>query len=248
MTRLPDCAAIILDKDGTVTDSHAYWGYIIEQRARLIASACSDIQMGKEALEIRLERCMGWNRAVKRLDKQGPIAIKSRSEVIDIVNGYLQSLGCKIGTEELSGLFDAVQASIRTHLKNYVRPIPEAIEFIKRARRAGITLCLVTSDKTQNAHEAMKICGVEDCFDLILGGDLGYGDKCMGGPAQHACKEIGKKPEDVICIGDAKMDWEMYKNANLSKCILVATGQTPLEELSKIGGPVVESLSSVEIK
>ena len=43
------------------------------------------------------------------------------------------------------------------------------------------------------------------------------------------------------------MDWDMHQNANLLDCLLVSTGQTPPEELSKLGGHVVPSLDKISL-
>ena len=246
MVRLPRCSAIILDKDGTITDSHIYWGYIIETRAKALASLC-EYEKHSDALNAKLEVCMGWDRSLQKLLPQGPIALNSRSEVINALAAYFHKVGEGIDQNQISDVFDSVQIEVSDRLSNYVHPLPGAREFMKRAHNAGIQLCLVTSDKTVNAANAMRICGVQDYLSCIIGGDLGYGDKRMGGPALHACRELGKDPREVICIGDAKMDWEMHQSANLLACLLVSTGQTSSEELSKLGSNVVPSLDKISL-
>ena len=246
MVRLPECSAIILDKDGTITDSHIYWGYIIEARAKALVSQCIHTK-DVDALSMKLEVCMGWDRSLQKLLPQGPIALKSRSEVIYALATYLDRIGQGLDEDQISDLFDGVQIEVRDRLSEYVRPLPGALEFMKTAHNAGIQLCLVTSDKTVNAANAMRICGVQDYLSCIIGGDLGYGDKSMGGPALHACRELGKHSREVVCIGDAKMDWDMHHNANLRDCILVSTGQTPPEELGKLGVHVVPSLDKINL-
>ena len=43
------------------------------------------------------------------------------------------------------------------------------------------------------------------------------------------------------------MDWDMHKNASLYDCVLVGTGQTPLEELRRLGGKVVLGLDNIKL-
>jgi len=246
MIRLPRCSAIILDKDGTITDSHGYWGHIIEARAQALASRCIHTK-GFDLLQVQLEVCMGWDRSIQKLLPHGPIALRSRSEVISTLAAYLSKTGHSIDQDQISEIFHSVQHMISDRLIDYVHPLPGALEFMRKAHDAGIQLCLVTSDQTVNAETAMRACGALDYLEFIVGGDLGYGDKSMGGPAIHACNQLKRDPGDVICIGDAKMDWDMHKNASLYDCILVATGQTPLEELRRLGGNVVPGLHSIEL-
>ena len=246
MISLPKCSAIILDKDGTITDSHVYWGHIIEARAQALASWCIQTQ-GFDSLQIQLEICMGWDRSIQKLLPHGPIALRSRSEVISTLVAYLSKAGHSVGQDQISKIFHSVQHRISDRLIDYVHPLPGALNFMKKVHDAGIQLCLVTSDQTVNAETAMRACGAQDYLEFIVGGDLGYGDKSMGGPAIHACNQLRRDPSEVICIGDAKMDWDMHKNASLYDCVLVGTGQTPLEELRRLGGKVVLGLDNIKL-
>ena len=51
----------------------------------------------------------------------------------------------------------------------------------------------------------------------------------------------------MIAIGDAEMDFQMSSNAKLLNCILVATGQTPLNKLKLITNQSISDLSELKI-
>ena len=80
----------------------------------------------------------------------------------------------------------------------------------------------------------VEILDLGGYFDLIIGGDSGFDNKSKGFSSKYACKELGISAKNTISIGDAFADFEMAENANLKGCILVATGQIPMERLLEI--------------
>ena len=89
---------------------------------------------------------------------------------------------------------------------------------------------------------------VEDAFDIYLGGDSNVGNKKTGKPAIYACEKLGLIPENVISIGDAKMDFDMAHNAGLKGSILVSTGQNTIQQLKKISETSITCLDCLSIK
>ena len=233
-----------MDKDGTMTDSHVYWGFIIKKRAEFISRKFAN--SNKDLLN-GLMKAMGWRNDVKLLPKDGPIAIKSRDEVVEQIKIELARHGILISTSLISEVLDETNLHISHELDNFVRPIPMAIDFMRRVSSHGIKICIVTSDKEANGWKAADLCGIREVVDFVVGGDSGFGTSKGGGPALEACRRLQIDPSEAICIGDAEMDYEMYKSAGLKQCVLVSTGQIPFEDLQKIGSPVVRCLSNVHI-
>jgi len=93
----------------------------------------------------------------------------------------------------------------------------------------------------------MQHIGLIDCFDLIIGGDSGQGDKSSGKPAKFACSQLGLEAKNVIAIGDAPMDNDMALKSNLVGSLLVQSGQIPIDSLAKITDYSVKSLSEVSL-
>jgi len=119
--------------------------------------------------------------------------------------------------------------------------------FIRKLKRYGLKLAVVTSDTTSHATQVLKILKIDDCFDIVIGKDSCSKDKKTGEPAILALEKLNSKKENTLVIGDALMDYQMAKNANL-KSILIATGQTNISDLKKCTNYVVKNLSEVEIK
>ena len=91
----------------------------------------------------------------------------------------------------------------------------------------------------------MKLEGI---FDCVIGKDSCKEEKRSGKPALLALEKLNSTPNKAIVIGDALMDYEMGKNAHLKGEILVATGQTDIEDLKKCSKCTVNDLSEVEIR
>ena len=63
---------VILDKDGTITDSHYYWSEIIIRRARMIIET---LNLDQKCFEL-IASSMGLNTFSNKLSNEGPIALK----------------------------------------------------------------------------------------------------------------------------------------------------------------------------
>ena len=99
-----------------------------------------------------------------------------------------------------------------------------------------------------NAEIALTKIGLIDHFDLIIGGDSGFGNKINGKSANFVAKSFNLPPENIISIGDAPSDYEMSKKANLKCSILVETGQIPIDTLQNLSKFSVLELSAINIK
>tara|TARA_Y100001968_G_C19442644_1_gene763424 strand:- start:880 stop:1638 length:759 start_codon:yes stop_codon:yes gene_type:complete len=236
-------SAVIFDKDGTLTDSDFYWSEVIRRRTLLIQKELSIETFNFE----RIANSMGLDIRNNCLKEEGPIALKSRDEVILNVVDTLNQLGFSTSHEQISEIFKIVQNKFQLEAQNYIKPIDHACDFVKLCRSHRLKIALVTSDTKVNALIALKKIGIYECFDLIIGGDSGLGDKSTGKPAKHICHKLGLNPNQIIAIGDAPMDYYMALNSNLLGSILVETGQIPFNRLLELTSYSVHSLSQLSL-
>ena len=115
---------VILDKDGTITDSHYYWSEIIIRRARMIIET---LNLDQKCFEL-IASSMGLNTFSNKLSNEGPIALKSREEVIRIVCQKLNKKNIKINNNQLSKIFLKVHEEFTIDAKEIIIHFPHIFE------------------------------------------------------------------------------------------------------------------------
>ena len=242
--RLKAIEGIIFDKDGTLTDSSFYWAEIIKRRSVKITN---DFNLSKEDF-YELNKVMGLNLETNKLLPEGPIAIKSRSEVINKIICHLDSKNLKINNKYLEDIFREIHSKFSKEAYKFIVPIPSALKLLKILKKFNVKLVLITSDTKQNAEETIKFLNINNYFNEVIGGDSGFGDKKTGNSCRHICKKLNLNNKKVISIGDAPVDNEMAINGNLGASILVESGQIEMKMLSKFSKFCVSDLSQITIE
>ena len=127
-------------------------------------------------------------------------------------------------------------------------PIASAYNLVKFLKKENIKLILLTSDTKFNADQTIRVLELNNHFDLVIGGDSGFGDKKSGESCKQICEKLNLKNDRVICIGDAPVDNEMAINGKLKASILVESGQIGFEILSKFSRYCISDLSELTIE
>ena len=234
---------IIFDKDGTITNSNVYWSEIIFLRSTEIIKT---FKLNKNYLSFICES-MGLDLNKKKLLPNGPIALETRSKVIEILVKKIGFLDSSINKDNIGKIFTKVNDNFQKVSNNFIVGIDTACDFINQCHKYNIKLALITSDTNENANTALKKLKLADKFDIIIGGDSKYGDKTNGQSSIFTCEYLNSDPKNVICIGDTYSDYLMAKNAGLKGSILVATGQIPLSRLSEYTKYAISSLKDISI-
>lgn len=241
--RIEGVSALIFDKDGTLIDSHLYWGEIVARRA---AAVCGRYGLAP-ARQDEICASMGFDVASKRLRPEGPVALVSRGEVIKAVISQLRAIGVPAVPAELEEVFGKVAADFNPELMRYISLLPGAEVLVRRAWEAGVKLALVTSDSAVSTERILDHTGLRGCFECVVGRETLAGDKSSGLPARKALQDMGVAGGEVVAVGDAPVDAEMAAKAGLRAAVLVASGQVPASVLTSCSPYVTGTLEDIEV-
>jgi pyrophosphatase PpaX len=234
---------VLFDKDGTFIDLHYFWGKMTELRALEIIKRYN---LEEDFLE-KLCLYLGYDIKTGKMLSDGITALYSRVKIIEIFKQNLSEIGVIVCERELEEIFDYVSTVFYKNMIKYTKPIPEAIEFIKKLRTQNIKVGVVTSDSKESTLLTLKQFNWEDLFDVVIGRESTTETKESGIPTKLAMNLIDSNPKTTIMIGDAPMDYISAKNAGIEKTILVSTGQINLSALKNTSDFVLSSLSEIEI-
>ncbi|OFW35607.1 MAG: hypothetical protein A2074_04075 [Candidatus Aquicultor primus] len=241
---LSEISGLIFDKDGTIIDSHLYWGEIVRRRATAVIK-----HYGLSSANFD-EICgfMGYSTELRRLKPAGPVALVARPEVIHSLAMGLTALSVKPETEELETLFGEVMTGFNKDILQYVKLLPGAEKFIARASEAGLKLSLVTSDSAVSAEKILAHTGLKQYFGPVIGRESVSADKKTGLPALAALSGMAVSPERTAAIGDAPVDAEMALRAGLKAAVMVASGQVLKSDLAELSRYVADSFAELDVR
>lgn len=235
---------VLFDKDGTFIDLHYFWGKMTELRVNEI------IKQYRLSNDVFKGLCLklGYDIESKKMLSDGITALYSRSVIIEIFCKDLNNIGINITQKDLETIFDEVNITFYKNMHKYTKPIESAINFIKKLKTYNVKLGIVTSDSKESTTLTLKHFAWENLFDIVIGRESTIETKESGVPVKLALELIGSKPENIVMIGDAPMDYIAAKNANIEKTILVATGQICKKELARTTNYTVNNLNEITIE
>jgi len=239
-TKIGPISAVFFDKDGTLMDSHSYWGAIIAVRAELIVNL-----FGLSTDKISgICDSMGYcNKTMKLLEK-GPVALESRSVVVDKVLNYLESIGTAANVKDISEIFDLASSKFNDKESLMIYPILTALSKMKELSQIGIKISIITSDTVSNTHKFIRQEGLEELEIMVIGRDNYPHAKKTGLPASFAANELGVDISQCLVIGDAPMDYLMAINSGALH-LLVSSGQLSYDTLRMTTSYVVKDLCEI---
>jgi len=236
-----DINAVFFDKDGTLIDSHFYWGSIIKARSALIVdklrldpSKYSDICYS-----------MGFCVQREKLIEEGPVALESRSVVIDKVNRFLNNMGFSVVDTEIEQIFDLVSTEMQDNYE-IVKPIEDAVSVLKILKSMDVNVAIITSDSELNTCKFIDKIGLSSSDIMLICRDNYEHSKKSGLPAIYAAEKMSINIDSCLVIGDAPMDYHMAVNSGAMH-LLVSTGQLSYDTLRQNTNNVVASLSNVRV-
>lgn len=134
--------------------------------------------------------------------------------------------------EELADAYRIYNMANHDRLLRQFEGVREALEEL---RTAGVKLAVVTSKKRDTALQGLRVSGLTQFFDAVVGMDETEKHKPDAEPALLALARMGEQPGDhVLMVGDSKFDILCGHNAGIKTAAVGWTVQRR-EVLSESG-------------
>lgn len=93
-----------------------------------------------------------------------------------------------------------------THHDQRVTAYPGAVEMVRRVRAAGFRTGLVTSKNRPGALRGLRLVGLEEHIEVVVGADEVVNPKPHPEPVLLACSQLGLEPGQALYVGDSIHD------------------------------------------
>ena len=112
------------------------------------------------------------------------------------------------------------QESRKRYDAEHIFLYPHEKEVLIKLKQNGFKLGVVTNKRRDLAIVTLKVLGLEDVFDILLGIDDVVNSKPHPESIERAIKELGGDKKHTLYIGDNKMDYDTAVNSGVDCCIV----------------------------
>lgn len=138
-------------------------------------------------------------------------------------------LGRPATPEEVARLSERKEALFRELLPGRLRPVPGAVEWIRRLREEGWRQAVASSAPRLNIEAMLGELGLTDAFEALVCAEELPAGKPDPAVFLKAAEALGVPPARCVVVEDALVGIEAARRAGM-RCIAVATTH-PAEEL-----------------
>jgi len=115
-------------------------------------------------------------------------------------------------------------------------------EALKRIVGGGLSLGILSTSEKRFFRPHLEREGVWGLFDLVVGGE--DTEVVKPDPTVFAAFLTKYRQEQLVYVGDAMVDWEAARDANLGLFFAVTTGHTSKDDFLSVGVPKIRILDS----
>lgn len=116
---------------------------------------------------------------------------------------------------QLAALIDTYREYNLSHHDAMVTAYPGVVDMVRQVRNAGLRTGLVTSKNRPGALRGLRLVGLEDAVELIVGADEVENPKPHPEPIHFALSRLGQPAGSAIYVGDSVHDMESGRAAGV---------------------------------
>lgn len=116
------------------------------------------------------------------------------------------------------------------HHDSRVTVYPGVTDMVRAVRAAGCLTGLVTSKNRVGAYRGLRLAGLEDAMDVVIGADDVERPKPHREPIDRAVERLGADPASTVYVGDSVHDMHSGRSAGV-RTAAVLWGPFSREEL-----------------
>lgn len=136
-----------------------------------------------------------------------------REEIFNFIGPPLRDTFLNLDAAKADDMFNTyVEHNLKNHDK-YVVAYPTVAETLKKLKEAGYQLGIVTTKINSTAERGLKVAGLEDIFEVVIGLDDVVNAKPHPEPIVKALEKLDATAAETIMVGDNYHDIEAGHNA-----------------------------------
>ncbi|WP_163536490.1 pyrophosphatase PpaX [Gracilibacillus sp. YIM 98692] len=139
----------------------------------------------------------------------------TREEVINFIGPPLVDSLSKVNPYKVEEMMDTYRKHNYENHEKYVKAYPTVVETIKTLKEQSYQLGIVTTKLTDTAKLGLKITGLADLFEVMIGLDDVENAKPHPEPILKAIDQLQANPMTTMMVGDNYHDIEAGHNAGV---------------------------------
>ena len=232
-----DCALVVFDKTGTITDLKSMWIPTIRKRIELLWRYGD-----KSILESDVLAAIGFDPFTWEPDPSGPFMMRTDRQALASMltaRGFSRDCAVELVTRCCREADHEVRRVDRAKL------IPGVDEVLRKLKRSNVLLALATMDRRAEVQSELTKLGVLDLFDATVTLDDITKHKPDPEMIETICSRLDISPRRTVMVGDIPADMLMGKNAGVA--LTVGYTENPTQGIMTTADVVVSSYSEITV-
>ncbi|ARK32052.1 pyrophosphatase PpaX [Halalkalibacter krulwichiae] len=144
----------------------------------------------------------------------------TREHVIDFIGPPLKDSFEKVDPERVDDMIQTYRTFNHAKHDELVTEYEGVYETIKELHERGFKIAIVTTKIRKTALMGLKLTGLDQYFDVVIGLDDVEKAKPDPEPLEKALKALGSSKETAMMIGDSHFDVQAGKNLGIPTAVV----------------------------